>query len=166
MPATTLHLRYRHVDLGDAVLHDDGDRHFLVLELPPPVRTILVADDRTYEVESVVETETGPGNARGCYVRPADRSVSAAVGSESLASGSANVEPAPGDAVTPVGADDDLDYGARMAVPAPVVDTDGSDSSEPIDVSGQEVEDASGSEPIDVAADTAASKKRRGRKRR
>ncbi len=163
MSATTLQLRYRHVDLGEAALHHDGERQFLSLDFPPPVRTLLLVGDRALEVESVVESETGPGGARGCYVRPAKHPTQFLVGSEALKSLSTEASSSPGDAVRPVRADEELDYGARMAVPAPVVDAEGSDSSEPIEVAAGDGDDGGDS---DGAESSGSTKKRRGRKRR
>jgi hypothetical protein len=181
-------VHYRHIELQPAATLRDADGGELFLELaePPPVRTVLElregATSKAFEVVAVVEVEA-PGTPRGCRVREIDGAAlrDRKVGSERLADASAGA--ATGGAAPPptrVESSDDGenwsdDYGAHMAVPAPVIDPDGSDESEAIDINADGSEDAdddgnaSAGEASDASDSTESSrqgKKRRGRKRK
>jgi hypothetical protein len=186
-----LSVHYRHVELQSvATLRTNGDGElFLELAEPPPVRTVLElragAKRQAYEITAVVEVETaGAGHrdafARGCRVREVDSALlkSRAVGSERLADAAAGT--APGATPSPAArartdsGDDEQwseEYGVQMAVPAPVVDPDGSDDSSESEI-GSNGDDADDDGNNGSAADSDASrsagsgKKRRGRRRK
>lgn len=174
-------VHYRHIELQPAAtLRDaEGGESFLELAEPPPVRTVLElragGSARAFEVTAVVEVETS-GSPRGCRVREIDGAAlrDRKVGSERLAdasagaaSGSATPAAAPrtGDEAEENWSDD---YGAHMAVPAPVMDPDGSDESEAIDTSADD-DDAPAPTDASEGNDAESSppgKKRRGRRRK
>lgn len=178
-------VHYRHVELQSvATLRTDGDGElFLELGEPPPVRTVLElrsgGTGRAYEITAVVEVEAG-GATRGCRLREVDATVlkSRTVGSERLADAAAGTAPS---SAAPAGARTRADaggeerwsdeYGVQMAVPAPVVDPDGSDDSTEAEI-GTNGDDADDDGSSGSAADSDASrsagggKKRRGRRRK
>ncbi len=176
-------VHYRHIELQPAATLRDADGGELFLELaePPPVRTVLELRDgasaRAFEVTAVVEVDAA-GTTRGCRVREIDAEQlrDRKVGSERLADASAGSATAgaaadPSHASSSAEGDESWsdDYGAHMAVPAPVIDPDGSDESEAIDVNADDADDASASESgetTDSAESSRPGKKRRGRRRK
>jgi len=192
-------VHYRHVELQSGVElreTDDGGL-FLALAEPPPVRTVLELRDArggsAYEITAVIEVESA-GVSRGCRVRRIDDAAlqSRPVGSERLADASGG--PSSGTGAMPAArprSDDGEerwsdDYGAQMAVPAPVVDPDASDDTGETSASfsgggsggsGGDDEDASDEGGDDDTSATSTDsgnagesprqgKKRRGRKRK
>jgi hypothetical protein len=185
-------VHYRHVELqsGAQLQETDDGGLFLALAEPPPVRTVLELRETTaaggggnarghaYEITGVVEVES-PGGARGCRLRRVDDEAlkSRTVGSERLADAS-------GGRASPTGAmpaarsnaedgeDWSDEYGAHMAVPAPVVDPDGGDDSGETTESSDTTEPGGDDGDEDAAASSTDSgesrpgKKRRGRKRK
>lgn len=179
-------VHYRHIELHPAATLRDADGGELFLELaePPPVRTVLELRDRAsvraFEVTAVVEVDA-PGTARGCRVREVDAAQlrDRKVGSERLAdasagSASSGAAPTPAHASSGEAGEESWsdDYGAHMAVPAPVIDPDGSDESEAIDVNAADTDDADDAsasesgETTDSAESSRPGKKRRGRRRK
>jgi hypothetical protein len=172
----TVRVTYRSLELTAAASLSErgGGQHFLALDTPPPVRTVLgLARDGdapiAVEVVEAIEVDGAPGG-RGCLVREVDRALleQQPVGSERLASGAGgNGESISGEssAVIEAGSFDE-GYAAPMAVPSPVVGD--SESSDTIDVSELQGEgDGDDSEAGDAGTDGPGSaKKRRGRKRR
>lgn len=169
----TVRVTYRSLELTAAASLSDrgGGQHFVALDTPPPVRTVLglVRDgDAALAVEVVeaIEVEGAPGG-RGCLVREVDVALlqRPPVGSERLANGAGgNGESISGEssAVIEAGSFDE-GYAAPMAVPAPVVGD--SESSDTIDVS--ELQGEGDGDDSEASSDGSSSaKKRRGRKRR
>lgn len=167
----TVSVTYRSLELtpSAALSERGGGHHFLALETPPPVRTVLGLTREggpqvAAEVVESIEVE-GPDQPRGCIVRVVDDALlqRPPVGSERLANGAAGtVESSGGEGSGVIQAGSfDEGYAAPMAVPAPVVGD--SESSDTIDVGDLQGE----GEDSEASTDGSSSaKKRRGRKRR
>lgn len=179
MPATnTVRVLYRHVELAAAASWVDRGEGvgFVHLEAPPPVRTVLtiaLPDGNSRAVEVTRASESAAEAERGCEVRVLASEPAREVGSEQLPTPAGRPAPAPapepepeaqGDAsAEPRASNEEPGYGSQMAVPAPVV---GDDESESIDVAGGDEDDAEGGNGGSEAGNGARGKKRRGRKRR
>jgi hypothetical protein len=179
--SSTVRVTYRSLELAPAAALDDrgGGRHFLAIDTPPPVRTVLglarVGETKMLAVEVVEAIEIdAPGSTRGCVVREVDGALlqRPPVGSERLADGAAGASDVSGSdgAVAHEAGSFDEGYAAPMAVPSPVVGD--SESSDTIDVAdargdGEDGDDSDdGSAGGDAEAGGTPAKKRRGRKRK
>jgi hypothetical protein len=184
-------VHYRHVELQSGAKLQETDDGGLFLELaePPPVRTVLELRDlsgdsrgRAYEITAVVEVESA-GVTRGCRLRRIDDAAlqSRPVGSERLADASGGPSsptgamPAAKSSRSEDGEERWSDeYGAHMAVPAPVVDPDGGDEAEggTAIAGGDEESNEEGGDDDAAATSTdsgespRSGKRRRGRKRK
>ena len=139
----------------------------------------LSAHGHAYEITAVVEVESA-GTSRGCHLRRLDDAALSTrpVGSERLADASGGPS-SPTGTMSAVRSRSDEgeeswsdEYGAHMAVPAPVVLSDGGaddpgDSTEGAAESGDEGgDDESAAVSTDSGESPPAGKKRRGRRRK
>jgi hypothetical protein len=159
MPTTTVRVSLRGQPIAqDAVLEPRGERAFLAVARPAPVRSVLeLREGDSVRWMTVVRTIES-GDTRGVLgivseTRPADR-----VGSEQFAAGD------PEAIVAAAHADSGPEAASAYPVPAPVLDPE---PSQPIDVRDDLGTDAGdGAEP-DGDGEPAAGrgKKRKGRRR-
>lgn len=142
----TVRVEIREIVLTDeASVHTDGERTFIAMEAPPPVRSVVALHQEdgsvtSLEVREVVEVgDSDPRGTCGCYGVEVDADAlarAARVGTEGLAGQPvATPTETPAPLATPsAGAATDTED-VQMGMPAPVVEPDESDT---IDVESRE----------------------------
>lgn len=137
---------YRHATLVDgAELRVHADRSvFVVMDEPPPVRTVVQlwrgGEARAVVVERSVEVPEGEDGVRGFVALPADEEAIAKaikVGTEHLEPGSGSDEEGNGGE-----SGSDAEHNMNMAMPAPVLVHDDADDDEPGEGADDEGDDS------------------------
>ena len=126
---------YRHATLVEgAELRVHADRSvFVVMDEPPPVRTVVQlwrgGEARAVVVERAVEVPEGEDGVRGFVALPADEEAIA----KAIKVGTEHLEPGSGSSEESSGAESgsDAEHNMNMAMPAPVLVHDDADDDEP-----------------------------------